>query len=532
MTAIRSRTLSLAAIWLLFPVVGIVVAATLEPGPPHDYWWHLAMGRLVGVGTLPSSNLFLYTLPADLPFVNQPWLGQWLMWVTYDIFGHGGPVVLRNILLAVGFAIVIATAWQRSGDARAAGALGLLAGLVAYPVLTVRTRMFAFVPFALVVWVCLGVAERRLSRRWLAAVPLATLIWANVHGSFILAPVIVAMIGLGFVIQHALEHREFDVRQAAMWAIVFVLVLLAGAVTPLGFGVYSYVVQLTVDSTVAHSVTEWLPPDVTELRGQLFAAAVLLSLGILGWRRRDVGLAEVFLFAGTLLLALGAVRSMYWWAAVMPIVVAPHLAALLPAVDDSTPSRRERYVVGGGLALAFAVLLAVQPGIGRVAIGELTRSGHALHSGEGAWVLNYQNALVATRRLMEDRRTRVFHDQVLGGMLEVMLTTADAPAQVAYVDQRMEFVPDAVWDRYFALSAAAPGWQRELTRLGVDTMLLSVESQWALLQAALASDAWELVAVDHAHVLLYHRSLDRAQHPAKEHQAEHEEGEVHRDHDP
>lgn len=512
--------MSLATIWLLLPLVGVIVAATLEPVPPHDYWWPLAMGRLIDGGQLPDANLFLYTLPRDLPFVNQPWLGQWLMWQAYEAAGHAGGVWLRNGLLGAAFLLILGAAFARSRDARAVGALGLLAAIVAYPVLTVRTQMFAFLPYALVVWACFGVSEGRLRRRWLMVVPVAVAWWANVHGSFVLGAAVVFAVGLGTVVEEGLSTRTLPRRTLREWGLTLVAAVGAGALSPLGGGVYAYVVQLTMESSVAHSVTEWLPPDVTELRGQIFLGAFVSSLVLLFIRRREVKLSEVFLYAGTFLLAASAVRNVFWWATCLPVVLAPHLCALLPrAAAEEVVGRGERIGLWLGAGLLLGAMLVVQPGLGRVWVGELSGTQMARQQGEGAYILNHENALVTVDRALADGRVRLFHDQVVGGLLEVR-ATGRTPAQVAFVDQRMEFIPDEVWARYFALSRAMPNWQRELDRLGVDTLLLSPQSQWPLLQAALASPRWELVALDQSHVLLYavqapSDSLDRGQDPAE-----------------
>ncbi len=96
----RSFATTLLPIWLLLPLVGVIIAATLEPIPPHDYWWHLVMGReIASTGVVPSSNLFLYTLPQSLPFVDQPWLAQWILYQVHHVAGYAGGVLLRNFLV-------------------------------------------------------------------------------------------------------------------------------------------------------------------------------------------------------------------------------------------------------------------------------------------------------------------------------------------------------------------------------------------------------------------------------------------------
>ena len=490
------------------------------------------MGRLVGAGSLPDANYFLYTLSADLPFLNQAWLGQWLMWVAYDHFGHAGTIILRNLLLASAFAVVIVTALRRSNDARAVGSLGLVAAMLAYPVLSVRTRMFAFLPFAIVLWVVFGVADGRLRRRWLALVPVVTVFWANTHGSFVLSTAVVFAVGFGAVLQQTIEQRTVEVAAVRDWGLALCATALAGAASPLGLGVYGYVMTLTVDSSVTSTVTEWLPPNVAQLDGQIVLGAVVLSGLLLAVRRRSVTIGEALLYAGTLVLAVGAIRSLFWWAAVLPVVLAPHLAACLPKSDDDVPSRAEAIGLRLAVAAICLAVLAVQPGVAHNAISELGQSGHARRDGPGAWVLNHQNAETSIARIRADERLRVFHDQAIGGLLEFMLTD-ETPAQVAFVDQRMEFVPDEVWTRYFALSRASTGWGRELSRLGVDTLLLSPDDQWPLVQAALLGDEWKLVELDQSHVLLYRTgSFDRAQDPAEQRETQHEERRVHDDDDP
>jgi hypothetical protein len=511
-----SWPLPISAVWLIIPVVGAIVAATLEPIPPHDYWWHLAMGRLIdATGTVPDSNIFLYTMPADSPFLDQPWLGQLTMWRMYDLAGHGGTVLLRNLLLLASFALVVVTAWRRSGDARVTGALGLLAVALAYPTLTVRTRMFAFLPFVAVLWSTFGVADGRLGRRWLIVPPIATLFWANVHGSFVLAPAIVFGVGAGLVVQHYLDEGRLNRSALRDFTVSGIAVLSAGALTPYGWEAYEYVFQLAISSNVATSVSEWMPPDVSKGTGVLFAAAVVGSLALLAIRRSSVRLYEVFVYAGMLYLSASAIRSMFWWAAALPVVLAPHLSAVLPDASDEEPSGLAAAMHAVLVGIGIALIVAVQPGIGRAVAGQLLDSGLARRTGEGAWVLNHENAVQLVSKVRRDDRGRLFHDQVLGGMLEFWLTDADAPAQVAYVDQRMEFVPQRTWDRYFEVGRAQQ-WEREMEKWEIDTLLLSPESQWPLLQAAMVSRDWAVVGIDQSHVLLYRRgSFDRAQHPSE-----------------
>ncbi len=72
--------LSLDAVWLISPVFLVAAAAVLSPVWPHDYFWPLVQGRAcVQLGAIPTENAFLFTLPAEAPFFDQPWLAQLAM---------------------------------------------------------------------------------------------------------------------------------------------------------------------------------------------------------------------------------------------------------------------------------------------------------------------------------------------------------------------------------------------------------------------------------------------------------------------
>lgn len=501
-------TLRLATLWLVVPVVGALVGALAKPLPPHDFWWQLAMGRQIANDALPSTNLFLYTLPADLPFVNQPWLGQLVMWLTYDAGGTELLLLLRGVLVVVMISLLLAIALRRGATPQLAGGLGLLAVLIALPVLAVRTRMFAFVPLALTLFVCQAVVDKQCRSAWLALLIPSTIFWANTHGTFILAVLIVGAYGVGDVLEAALRRDELRHR-VVRWGLAIAGVCAASAVTPLGVDVFGYVMQLTNESSVSDTVTEWQPPDLTDLHGKLVVFGIIVGTAALVFRRRHITITDALLWGGMMVLAAQAMRASLSWAVMFIVVLAPAVSRPQEATE---PTPGERRFVGVTIAMLAVVALAPQPGLGFHAIFSTLQPPHVRRTGEGAWAMANINAYRAIERVVQDDRGRVFHDQAIGGMLEVYLT--QEPAQVAFVDQRMEFIPEEVWARYFGLSDAQDGWERELQRWEVDTLILSPVGQHQLMQAALQSADWELVLVDEAHLLFY-RSLDRAQDPPK-----------------
>ncbi|MFB6351409.1 MAG: hypothetical protein ABEN55_09620, partial [Bradymonadaceae bacterium] len=188
----------LSLLWLVLPVVGITLRVGVAPVAPHDYWWHLAFGRLIAeTGSIPSANLFLYTLPADAAFLDQPWLAQWLLYRLVDQFGHTGPYVVRAGLTAAVWAGLIWAARRRCRDSRVVGAVALVAVVASAGVFSIRSRLFALPLYAATVTIVLEVADRRLDARYLLGLGPIVVLWANLHGSFVLASVLAGVAGLG-----------------------------------------------------------------------------------------------------------------------------------------------------------------------------------------------------------------------------------------------------------------------------------------------------------------------------------------------
>jgi hypothetical protein len=507
--------LPLAVIWLIAPVAGILIRLSLEPTGPHDYWWHLAMGKLIAfTGEVPTQNIFLYTLPATTPFFDQPWLGQWLMYQSFDTFGHTGPMIIRNVLAVLSWAGIVAAALTRCRDPRVVGGLALLTAAVSGPVFGVRTQMFAFVPYVVLVAVLFAVATQTVRRRWLVVLVPLTAVWANIHGTFMLVPVLMGLTGASLVVERLIDERGVNAEEILWWGGTTVLVALAAMLNPLGPQIYAYVFELTFSSTVAETVTEWQPPSIETASGAIVFAGLTASLVVLGLRRRQVRIFEAVLFAATAYLAVGAVRQMFWWGAVMLMVVPHHLHALLDlrAWYDGETGRLQG--IGHTIVVGVVLLAAAmsQPGLWlHNRASELT-AGFSRRSEPAKGVLSVDNPTMLIEGLKaRGFPGRIFHHQAVGGHLEFVLGTdqvlarnqgrPDHPQQVAFVDQRMELIPEKIWGAYFDLSRANEGWHTIVQAYDIRTMLLSPDGQWRLIQVLQADPRWTLVALDEHHQL-------------------------------
>src|SRR5690606_19759464 len=130
---------------------------------------------------------------------------------------HGLNVGLRNIFLAGSIFSVLWVGLIRGANPRTVGLLGMAFLTVALPGLAVRTQIFAFIPFALLLATMVLVADGKLRFRWLWINLALMALWANTHGSFVLGPVLVLGVTGALVVEGLLaqNHRW---KEWGLWA--------------------------------------------------------------------------------------------------------------------------------------------------------------------------------------------------------------------------------------------------------------------------------------------------------------------------
>ena len=98
--------------------------------------------------------------------------------------------------------------------------------------------------------------------------------------------------------------------------------------------------------------------------------------------------------------------------------------------------------------------------------------------------------LVRAARSSAPENSRAFVSQIYASWSEF-----SAPRFPVAVDPRIELFPEEVWDDYFTVTTAAPGWQVVLDRWGVDLLILDPGQSERLIEAAADDAAWRSVVV-------------------------------------
>lgn len=334
---------------LLIGSVGIfagISSIRLPKEITQDTWLSLLVGRRIANHGIPRHDILTaWTLGKN--WVDQQWLSHLL---SYGIFAAGGLVLLAlaQVLLVTGAVSGAISIARRSGAS--ARTITWLLVVTLYPILlgagNVRTQMFVL-PLFVAVLALLVSDARSSSGRVFLALPIVVL-WANLHGSVVIAAGLVLLRGVVGL---------FEGKDRVRYGLLSVGAVLAPAVTPYGVGIVHYYKTTLLNPAFRQIIPEWGSPTPSLLNIPIYVL-VGVAIWLLARHVKETGrfalLAELALIA----LSLAAVRSVVWLGLGSIVLLAPALDAELRGKELSV-ERINRAVGVLGCVFLTTMLLGV-----------------------------------------------------------------------------------------------------------------------------------------------------------------------------
>jgi hypothetical protein len=184
---------------------------------------------------------------------------------------------------------------------------------------------------------------------------------------------------------------------------------------------------------------------------------------------------------------LKTLRGVIWFGIVMAPVLAVHLPDIGQQARQIIKQRGSSQTAGQSLLINYLIAGFVLLG---VVFSLPWFKGNLAFLGQKAGLLSFETPVEATRAMIREQLpTPVFHDMSFGSYL----IWAAHPEYPVFVDPRIELYPTEIWQDYLAISAAVADWEDRLDKYGINTLLLSLENQGPLIEAARESSHWRLV---------------------------------------
>lgn len=435
-----------------------------------DLAYHLRLGELsMALGEVAQTDRFTFSVAGET-WVNQQWAAQIVL---ASVYRAGGWTTLGVVQMAsVGFSywLVARAAVVRGSSQRAAGLLSVIGFLVAAPNLALRPQLLALPIVAGCVFL---LADRRMHPRRLWIIPVAAMMLANIHGSFVLVPLLVGLAWLEDTLEGTGDRKRLIVVGAAS--------IVATLLNPYGIGAWTYVVELSTNPIVRDTIAEWAPVTLGVLAGWLMVGSAT-ALGIAAARRAErVAWGSLITLAVFFVMAMQSQRATLWWSVVAPVVVAPLLSRT--QADAGGEARTEREEARAPARAAVIVLVAAVV----VALPWWRSASYEASLRDAP-----PGITAEVRRLPPG--SRVFMNQPWASWIEHA-----APQVSVFVDSRIELFPERVWLDYGQVAFAGARWQEVLDRWEPDAIV--AEAGWDLLPFLRDDPGWRVAYEDDDGVL-------------------------------
>jgi hypothetical protein len=456
---ISSRSYDL--LWLSIALLILLSLALLLPLSPQDYWWYLRLGQDVGsTGSVPTIDTYSFT-QAGTSFFYQSWLAALVFWKTYQAGGLVLTFLLRAVVIAVTYTLLWILVRNAGAGPRLASLLTILAALAGSNNWSFRPQLFIYPIFVLTLFILAKWTQNQKRGLWF--LPILSMLWVNLHGSFPL---------LFFLGAFAFLFGKGDKKQLALAFIISGLTLF---INPHGIYVLSYVKNmLSAPSNQLFSV-EWMPMINRGWQANLFYLWLLIFAPLAAISPRKLTLLEwiTFIFFGW--LALLGVRYVIWFIFIMVILTASLLAEFGARYLDK-PIENEKPVINIFAAcLLLLIPFSLLPGFRDSWWPDAPRAYDSANPIDAAtWLTSHP-----------ELEGPLWSDFSFSSYLIFAL-----PTRPVWIDTRFELYPPEQWEQYAAIASASPQWEKLLNEENIQLVMLSTNGEPLLISAMKDSSQW------------------------------------------
>ena len=436
-----------AGVWAFLLLSSVVYFFSVNEAD-NDLWGHVLFGRdMLARGAVGRVDTYSYTV-AGQPWVNHEWLSQGILGAVFQWAGSPGLLILKFVIATLTFLLLFSRIRRRSATPYIWGSVGLLAVAVLARGFAIRPQIFTYCGAALTLWLIDRYRDGGKAALW--CFPLLFVVWANLHGGFILGLGI-----LGFFAGADLFRGGASAWQPSAAMIASVAVT---ALNPHGPRLLLYIWN---ELSRAHPITEWqraAPSDVAQF---VFFAMCVALVATLPLRRhwRETGW-EALLALGVGLLAVRHQRH-------TPVFALCAAAPLTTQLENT-----KEWIAGrSSFVLSPTAQRIIGVSIVTLAVLQLSLSGARLWRDRFQVVFDPPDYPVAAVRVLQDATTQL--------NLAVPLDWGEyalwflAPHIKVSLDGRFATVfPEQVVADNFDFFTGAPTWRRLLEHYPTDAVLL------------------------------------------------------------
>jgi hypothetical protein len=411
-------------------------------------------------------------------------LAQVSFFLLLENLGYAGLSLTVASIVTLAFVFVFI---QSDADTYIRGFATVLAAIASAIVWVARPQIFSLLFLALLSSILYR--HKKGYKRRIFLIPPIFLLWANIHGGFVLGFLLLGCHIFGEALEGLLKRCE-AIRRIFPLVAITLLSLPAILINPSTYRLLLYPFQtLQIPALFAH-IQEWKSPDFHRLHIQPFVWISLLTLGALGLSRKRVYLTDLLTFSVFFYISLLAVRNIAPFALVVAPLLARHseeaLLAFFPRLlkflnRKQTPSKQkiQRISLKGAINWIFLLLLLS---------GYMARVSYSLTS-----IPATQEEIfpVEAVRFIEEKKPpgEMFNSYNWGGYLIWKLY----PKYRVFIDGRTHLYREFIKE-YLEVIYIRHDWEEILDRYNVRFVLIETDS--ILARFLKTQESWKLLYED------------------------------------
>lgn len=494
-----------AALVVVFALVALLAA---RQAGSLDVGFHLRAGESILSGEgWPDKDAFTFTL-SNRDNIDTNWGYQLLIALARRVAGPAGLVLLHAAAILAVFGLLLVTARLSAAGDVVLPALLLLGALASELRFEVHPGIFSYLFLALTLYLLHRYAERPDDPRapWLpVALPAIQIVWANMHGLFVLGWAAMAC----FIVGLWIRNRTPDWRLAG-WSLAGVAATLLnpwgvrGMIFP-----FSAASRMSDDNIFARSIGEFVSPFALHLSDQFPF-----------YPRAPIFAYRLFAILAVVALA-GALRRRRWWCALLwlpffalsvqmvrniPLLVIaalPWMAWSLRGGDALRGAARlaGRVITPRRLSTVASLLAAALVAVSVLFVMRVATDAYYLDSrrpsrtGLGWNHLSLPVDAADYARKAGMSRERVLNHLDFGGWL---MWSLEEPV---FIDGRREVVGEEFYDGYLHILENEQAMEEAVRRHGLKWIIFPYISNPRLVIALSDDPRWRIAYADHLAVI-------------------------------
>jgi hypothetical protein len=448
--------------WALIGALIALVAALalcLDRFHNGDFYLSLVSGRFIAHHGFATHDPFP-TISQGGTWLNQQWLSELAFFRVSQWFGPTGLTVLYAFLITAPLALLLWLCRRKGWPMLVAVTAFYFPGVLA--VIHPRAAGFTVLIFSLLVALLVALWRERGApdgrrRRWLVPIAILALfaLWANLHGGFIAGFLLLALVTIGFAIDHwrGIPGGLPLSRVAALGIVGVLAAAIVTVATPLGAAIWSYLLSFQ-NQAISLASTEW----ESAFASPLAIVYIVLAASFAAWMwvrsPRPRRATTLLVTLGFLVFAGYSMRNIIFIGPVLALQVAWTAPNRKP-----TPLRLPVALVGSAAAAAALVAAILGPARDDPTLGFPVADYAIAHPPKHGRIVTY--AGVGSYINWRSPHTRV----VLNGWLE-------------------EYTPQELRDNYGVLRAWTTDLPGALKRIHAGAVITHVHTAIRQLEAA------------------------------------------------